>query len=272
MQIDHSKLSSLLETAIVAARAAGQMAIEELEYLKVSIKNNNEFVTQADVKCQNEIITIIKRNFPDHGFIAEEGNEGKSLLVPPRGDDKIWWVIDPIDGTNNFAHKLLSFTVSIAAICDGEPIVGVIFEPATDSIYTAVKDGQAQLNGRSIEAGDTKIDMFASIGLDSNFDNGVPQWTQYIMQHTRYRNFGTTALHLACVAKGGLIACIVRGAKLWDIAAGTLIVETAGGLVTDWQGKKLFPINLDSYQHRTFDTMAANKTIQRELIELLDKG
>src|SRR3989339_565511 len=207
MQVDQSKLSSLLETAIVAARAAGQLAIEGLEYLKVSVKNGNEFVTQSDIKCQNAIIAKIKENFPDHGFIAEEGQDGKSLIVPPRGDDRVWWVIDPIDGTNNFAHKLLSFTVSIAAISEGEPIVGVIFEPATDSIYTAVKDGHAQLNGRKIEAGNDKIDTFNSIGLDSNFDNGVPQWTQYIMQHTRYRNFGTTALHLACVAKGGLIAC-----------------------------------------------------------------
>ncbi|MDD5458706.1 MAG: inositol monophosphatase [Phycisphaerae bacterium] len=272
MQMDHSKLSSLLETAIVAARAAGQLAIEELEYVKVSIKNGNEVVTQADVKCQNTIIAKIKQNFPDHGFIGEEGEDGKSLIVPPRGDDNIWWVIDPIDGTNNFAHKLLTFTVSIAAVCDGEPIVGVIFEPTTDSIYTAVKDGQAQLNERTIEAGNEKIDMFASIGLDSNFDNGVPQWTQYIMQHTRYRNFGTTALHLACVAKGGLIACIVQGAKLWDIAAGVLIAEAAGGLVTDWQGKRLFPIDLDNYQHRTFNTLAANKTVQPELIELLGKG
>ena len=83
----------------------------------------------------------IRETFPDHGFIAEEGTGGKIFKQPPRGSPQVWWVIDPIDGTNNYSHKMLLFTVSIAAMFEGQPIVGAIFEPATDSMFTAVKDG-----------------------------------------------------------------------------------------------------------------------------------
>ena len=147
---EREDLSRMLETAVVAARLAGQYAMEHLNYAKTTVKNGFELVTDADPKCQQIIIDRIKETFPDHGFIAEEGKNGKILKQPPRGDEPVWWVIDPIDGTNNYSHKILLFTVSIAAMFEDSPIVGVIFEPATDSMFTAVKDGDAQLNGRRI--------------------------------------------------------------------------------------------------------------------------
>jgi len=148
MPIEQRDLSRMLETAIVAARLAGQHAMEEINYIKASVKNATELVTQADARCQKIIIDRIKENYPDHGFIAEEGEQGKIFKQPPRGDQQFWWAIDPIDGTNNFAHRMLFFTVSIAVIYQGQPIVGVIFEPATDSMFTAVKGGEAQLNDK----------------------------------------------------------------------------------------------------------------------------
>jgi myo-inositol-1(or 4)-monophosphatase len=187
----------------------------------------------------------------------------------PRGDQQLWWAIDPIDGTNNFAHRMLLFTVSIAAMYQGEPIVGVIFEPATDSMFTAVKGGEAQLNNRRITASEETMDKFSSIGLDSHFDNAVPSWTCEIMQRTRFRNLGTTALQLAYVAKGGLVATIVSDPKLWDIAAGTVIAEAAGAVVTDWQGGKIFPIDLENYEGRQFPMIAANKKVHPKILELL---
>ncbi|MHC5073507.1 MAG: inositol monophosphatase family protein, partial [Planctomycetota bacterium] len=105
MAIDHGKLSRILETAIVAARLAGQRAMEEMAYTKASFKNSEELVTQADTICQKLIIDRIKENYPDHGFIAEEGQDGGIFKQTPRGSEDIWWIIDPIDGTNNFAHK-----------------------------------------------------------------------------------------------------------------------------------------------------------------------
>ena len=269
MALEQRDLSSMLETAIVAARLAGQRAMEEINYIKVSVKNSTELVTQADTRCQKIIIDRIKENYPDHGFIAEEGNEGMMFKQPPRGTEQIWWVVDPIDGTNNFAHRMLFFTVSIGVIYEGEPIVGVIFEPATESMFTAVKDREAQLNGRRIIASEEGIDKFASVGLESHFEGGAPSWACELMQRTRFRNLGSTALQLAYVAKGSMVATIANTPKLWDIAGGAAIAEAAGALFTDWQGQKIFPVDLNSYDGYKFQVIVANKKVHPEIIELL---
>ncbi len=269
MILEQRDLSRMLETAIVAARLAGQRAMEEINFIKASVKNATELVTQADARCQKIIIDRIKETYPDHGFIAEEGEEGKIFKQPPRGDKPLWWAIDPIDGTNNYAHRMLLFTISVAVVYEGEPIVGVIFEPATDSMFTAVKGGEAQLSSRRIVAGKEKMDEFSSVGLDSHFDNGVPGWVCEIMQRTRFRNLGTTALQLAYVAKGGLIATIASDPRIWDITAGTVIAEAAGAIVTDWQGGKIFPVDLDGYEGQMFQVIAANKKVHPEILKLL---
>ena len=269
MKLEQSDLSSMLETTIVAARLAGQRAMEEIDFVKVSVKNETELVTQADARCQKIIVDRIKETYPDHGFIAEEGDGGGIFKQPPRGGQALWWVIDPIDGTNNFAHRMLFFTVSVAVMHEGEPIVGAIFEPATESMFTAVKGGEAQLNGRRITASEDTIHKFSSIGLDSHYDDGVPAWACDIMQRTRFRNLGSTALQFAYVAKGSLVATIVTCPKLWDIAAGALIAEAAGAVVSDWQGDKIFPVDLDSYEGQKLPIMTANKKIHPELVELL---
>ena len=269
MVLEQRDLSRMLETAIVAARLDGQRAMEELDFIKASVKNTTELVTQADALCQQIIVDRIKETYPDHGFIAEEGGKDKIFKQAPRAAEHIWWVIDPIDGTTNFAHRLLLFTVSIAIIYEGEPIIGVIFEPATESMFTAVKGGDAQLSSRRINASEDAIDKFSSVGLDSHFDSGVPGWACEIMQQTRFRNLGTTALHFAYVAKGSLIATIANRPKLWDIAAGAVIAEAAGAVVSDWQGEKIFPVDLDSYEDAEFRIIAANKKTHPQILKLL---
>jgi len=269
MNLEPRDYSSMLETAIVAARLAGQRAMEEINFIKASIKNSSELVTAADTRCQQIIVERIKQTYPDHGFIAEEGSEGNIFKQPPRTAENIWWVIDPIDGTNNFAHRILCFTISIAVMHQGQPIVGVIFEPATDSMFTAVKGSDAQLNNRRITASEETIDKFSSIGLDSHFEAGVPDWTCQLMQRTRFRNLGSTALQFAYVAKGSLVAAIASSAKLWDIAAAVIIAETAGAIVTDWAGGKIFPIDMDSYQGQELQIIMANRKVHAELIKLI---
>ncbi len=269
MVLEQRDLSGMLETAIVAARLGGQHAMEELSFIKVSIKNNTELVTRADAQCQQIIINRIKETYPDHGFIAEEDDKGRIFKQLPRGTKPLWWVVDPIDGTNNYAHRILLFTVSIAVMHEGEPIVGVIFEPATDSMFTAVKGGEAQLNGRHITAGEETMNAFSSVGLDSHFDEEVPGWAREIMQRTRFRNLGTTALQIAYVAKGSLIATIANRPKLWDIAAGALIAEAAGAVMSNWQGGKIFPLHLDSYQGQELQMITANKKVHAELLQLI---
>jgi myo-inositol-1(or 4)-monophosphatase len=161
------------------------------------------------------------------------------------------------------------FVTSIAVLNDGSPIVGVIFEPATESMFTAVKGGEAQLNGRRITAGKENLNEFASVGLDSHFDKEVPGWACEIIRRTRFRNFGTTALQIVYVAKGGLIATIASDPKLWDIAAGAVIAEAAGAVISDWQGGKIFPVNLGGYEGQKFPTVAANKKVHPLILELL---
>jgi len=269
MVTEHRNLSRMLEVAVVAARLAGQRAAEELNFLKISEKNSDELVTQADTKCQQIIIEQIKQTYPDHGFIAEEGAEGELFKQPPRGAEPLWWVIDPIDGTNNFAHRVLQFAVSIAVCYEGRPIVGVIFEPATDSMFTTVTGNDAQLNGRRIEASEDSLDNFSSIGLDSFFSKEISLETLKTIMQTKYRNLGSTALHMAYVAKGSFIAAILTAPKLWDIAAGALIAESAGALITDWQGQKVFPVDFSSYTGQPIKCLVANKKVHSQMLKLI---
>lgn len=272
MALEQNDLSRMLETATVAARLAGQRAMEEISFVKASVKNTTELVTQTDLRCQKIIIERIKENYPDHGFIAEEGDQGKIFKQSPRGSESLWWVIDPIDGTNNFVHQIPLFAVSIAALHEGKPIVGVIFEPATDSMFIAVKDSEAQLNGRRITASEETMDEFSSVGLDSHFDcpGDIPNWACQIIKRTRFRNLGSSAIQLAYVAKGSIIGTIITTPKLWDIAAGAVIVEAAGGVTTNWKGEQIFPLNLETYEGSILPTIAANKKVHAEIVQMLN--
>jgi myo-inositol-1(or 4)-monophosphatase len=271
MILKQKDLYKMLETAIVAARLAGQLALEEISYVKAEKKNESELVTPTDSRCQKAIIDCIRQTYPDHGFIAEEGEQGRLFKQPPRGGEGVWWVIDPIDGTNNFAHQMPLFAISIAAMCEGVPLVGVIFDPATNSMFTSVKGGEAQLNGRQISAGEEEMNRFSSVGLDSHFDcgDGMPGWACQIMQQTRFRNLGTTALQIAYVATGGLVATIVNTPKLWDIAAGAVIAEAAGAVVSNWKGEKIFPLDLNSYDGAELQTIVANKRVHHKILEMM---
>ena len=268
MSIPHTELSQMLETAIVAARLAGQRAMEELRYIRKILKNNEEMVTQADPICQKIIIDRIRETYPDHGFIAEEGKDGKLLSIPPRSDESIWWVIDPIDGTNNFANSLLCFSVSIAAMQDGKPILGAIFDPTTDSMYTAALDMDAQLNGSRITVNEDPFSLFASFGIDSHPYPETNEGSKKVMDLTRFRALGSTALHMAYVAKGAMIGMACASPKLWDIAAGAVIIERAGGIVTDINGSNPFLVALENYNAERFAIIATNKKIHDETLKL----
>lgn len=261
----------MLEVAIVAARLGGQRAMEEINYVKVYKKNEDELVTDSDRRCQAIIIDRIRQTYPDHGLLAEEGQDGSSLKQPPRRSDEPWWVIDPIDGTNNYAHGILMFTVSIAVIYEGVPVVGVIFDPATDSMFTAVTGGDAQFNNTRMVVGDEEMSSVGCVGLSGSYAGGVPNWTQEIMKRTKYRNLGSVALQLAYVAKGGLIGTIAEYVKLWDIAAGVLICEMAGAKVTDLTGEKLFPVDMEKCGNQAIPLLAANKKSHPELLKILSK-
>ena len=271
MTLSHTEISRMLETAIVAARLAGQRAMEELRYTRWTLKSQDELVTQADPICQKIIIDRIKESYPDHGFIGEEGPDGHMLKLAPRGTESVWWVIDPIDGTNNFANGLLCFSVSVAAMADGKPIAGVIFDPATESMFTAAADMDAQLNNSRIQVNDREINRFASFGIDSHLDPTTSAGLKVIMRQTRFRCLGSTALHLAYVAKGSLVGAVTTLARLWDFAAGALLIERAGGVVTSLEGKSLFPLNPADYEGQTIPILASNGKRKEEIHKIFGK-
>jgi myo-inositol-1(or 4)-monophosphatase len=256
----------MLETAVVAARLAGQRAMEEQRYISRSIKNGVELVTQADPICQKIIIDRIREAYPDHGFLAEEGTDGKPLMWAPRGDQAIWWIIDPIDGTNNYANGLLCFSVSIAAFFEGRPVVAVIFDPTTESMFTAVRDGDAQLNTARIAVNDDGIDTFSQFAVEGTANPNIDNGMRTLWEKCRIRCLGSTALHLAYVARGALIGAISTGGKLWDIAAGILLVECAGGNVTDPAGNPLPAVDLTQYDGGKMPVLASNGKTQKELL------
>jgi myo-inositol-1(or 4)-monophosphatase len=262
-------LDKILDVAIAGARQAGQEALSKVGSTKTTIKNDSELVTETDRRCQEMIIDRIHSAFPEHGFIAEEGDEGRLFRQFPKDPEGIWWVIDPIDGTNNFAHGMPQFSVSIGAMQHGHPLAGVIYHPATDTLYTALKNGPSRENNLPIQAPNRPLNEYANIGLDSHFGDTVPDWICHIMTQFRYRNLGTTALHLAYVAKGGYAAMIACTPKLWDIAAGALIAQNAGAVVTDWQGKPIWPHDLGAYQGQALSVVVGAPEAHREIIALI---
>ena len=268
MTLSYTELRRMLETAIVAARLAGQRAKQEQSYIARSVKNGTELVTQADPMCQKIIIDRIRENYPDHGFLAEEGTDGKPLKWSPRADEPIWWIIDPIDGTNNYASGLLCFSVSIAAFYEGRPVVAVIFDPNTESMFTAVSDGDAQLNTVRITVNNDAVNKFAQFGIDSGIHPLTDNGTRTMMARCRTRCLGSTALHLAYVARGAMIGTVTTSARLWDFAAGLLLIEQAGGKVTDLNGNPIPPIDPAQYDGRQVPLLAANPVVQSDLLTI----
>lgn len=267
MNLSRTQLSQLLEVAAVAARLAGSRAMDELRYTKATVKRGTELVTQADPICQEIIVSRIRETYPDHGFIAEEGDGGQLMKLPPRRSD-FWWIIDPIDGTNNYANGLLCFSVSIACFYQGAPVAGVIFDPTTDSMYTTALDMDAQLNGSRIRVCDQDICQFASFGMDTHLNPAEHPGVAELFRRTRTRCLGSTALHLAYVAKGALIGAVCKSAKLWDIAAGTLLIERAGGHIDPLDREQLYPIDLDAYQGEKIGLLASTPQTRNDLLKL----
>jgi myo-inositol-1(or 4)-monophosphatase len=136
-------------------------------------------------------------------------------------------------------------------------------------MFTAVQGQEAQLAGRHITVSEDGISPFAGVGLDSHFDDPLPGWVPEIIKQARFRNLGTTALQLAYVATGGLVATVACTPRLWDIAAGAVIVEAAGGQVTNWQGQKIFPVDLAQYEGQKSQVLAGNPKAHATLLEMI---
>lgn len=223
-----------LDVALRAAREAVQIihSYYETDY-KISTKEANKtFVTEVDEKAEQAIISILKKETP-YGFLGEESGESNS-------DSEWQWVIDPIDGTKNFIRKLPYFATSIGLMKNGVIEVGIVANPARKEYFSAAKGLGAELNGKAINVSRTeKLSdsiMFHCHGHSIESKNRFSKLNNELATKCSMRKIGTTALELCYVANGGVDTFISSGDELWDYAAGLLIVEEAGGKITDWQG------------------------------------
>jgi myo-inositol-1(or 4)-monophosphatase len=265
-------INEMLRSGVNAAHLAGVEALRCMHITHTSIKNASELVTEADALCQKTIIDTLNKAFPEHGFIGEEGEGGKLFKQAPTDKNPVWWIIDPIDGTNNYANGLPEFSVSIGAFHCGAPVVGIVHQPSTHTTFTATRDDPARENGQILTVSNKPLNRFTSIGIDCHFGDSIPVWLSQIMLRSRFRNLGSTALHLAYVAKGGFAGMVVCTPKLWDLAAGILIARRAGAICTDWQGNADLPMNIEDYNGDCLPMVIAAPSVYQELMDLVQSS
>ena len=238
-------LQQMLELATRLATEAGEIALSRFGSAAVQRKADNSVVTEADHEIQAHMVGTLARTYPGHAVCAEETLQSPGAH-PDRVDARYCWVVDPLDGTRNYVSGFPCFATSIAVLDQGWPVVGVVAEHNQHHVYAATRGGGATSNGESIMAKEVPVGSDVLIGIPSSKDRLTVQVLRHwIGQHGLIsRNLGSTALHLAMVGSGALDAAFCKQCKIWDIAAGALIVSEAGGRCTQVDGSDRLPFDL----------------------------
>jgi myo-inositol-1(or 4)-monophosphatase len=257
--------SALMTVMIAAARKAGRGLTRdfgEVEQLQVSVKGPANFASSADLRSEDTLFKELSKARPGYGFLMEERGTVE-------GPDKTHrWIVDPLDGTTNFLHGVPLFCIAIALERDGDIVAGLTYNPIHDELYTAEKGQGAFLNNRRLRVAARKslADALVTTGiphrgrvhLQGRF---LADCKKLMAEVAGIRRTGSAAIDLAWVAAGRSDGFIEHGLSPWDIAAGSLLVREAGGIVTDAAGgKRLF---------ETGGIVAANTHIHRAMLELL---
>jgi len=256
-------MDNFKERAIEIAREAGKFLKDRLHAVHtINYKGDINLVTEVD-KISEEIITSkIKKLFPDHDILAEEFTDINS------GSD-FRWIIDPLDGTTNYAHGFPFFCVSLALERLNTMIIGIVYDPILDEMYVAEKGKGAYLNEREIHVSNTHsiIKSLLATGfpydIQVNTDNNLNYFNEMILRAQAIRRAGSASLDLAYVAAGRFDGFWELKLNPWDIAAGWLLVEEAGGLVTDIAG--------NNYYLESSSILASNGGIHKEMIDVLKR-
>ncbi|MGD8742743.1 MAG: inositol-1-monophosphatase [Granulosicoccaceae bacterium] len=227
----------MLNIAVSAARKAGDLIMrytDRIDTLKITNKARNDFVSEVDRMAEDAIIETIHKAYPDHAILAEES--GKT------SGNQYEWVIDPLDGTTNFLHGFPQFAVSIALREKGRLYQSVIYDPTRQELFTASRGNGAQLNNRRLRVTATRSLEGALIGTGFPFrhqqhlDAYLNMFRAIFPDTSGIRRAGAASLDLAYVAAGRLDGFWEIGLKEWDMAAGVLMIQEAGGLVGDFSG------------------------------------
>lgn len=254
--IEHLEIAALIAGSIIREGFGSRI---EIEY-KTNISN---LVTNIDLKAEEAIINYILNNFPTHSILSEES--GKSLK-----DEEFLWVVDPLDGTTNFAHGLPIFSVSIGLMNRGEIIAGVIYDVMRNVLYTAELNKGAFANGRKLSVNDND-DIRKSLlvtgfpyNVDENPDNVIEKFSKVIKSSRAVRRLGSAAIDMCYVAEGVFDGFWEVSLNPWDMCAGVLLIEEAGGRVTDEYGSRI-----DIFEKQI---VATNGKIHNSLLNLLSEA
>jgi len=231
-------MEPLLNIAVNAARQAGEIIVRHMELvdrLKVTAKSSNDFFSEVDIKAEQCIINTIHKAYPEHGILAEESGLHE-------GNEDFVWIIDPLDGTSNFLHGFPFFCVSIALQIKGRIEHGVIYDPLRHECFAASRGRGARLNDRRIRVSKQTLLSASLLGTGVPFrdlalaQRYLPTFEAMQGKCAGVRRTGSAALDLAYVASGRLDGFWEFGLRPWDIAAGSLLIREAGGLISDIQG------------------------------------
>ena len=227
----------MLNIAVQAARKAGTIIVRSMEKrqdLKIDVKTKNDFVTEVDRQAEAAIIEILQRAYPNHAILAEESGAKQG--------EEFQWVIDPLDGTTNFLHGNPQFCISIALKYQGHLYQAVIYDPLRNELYTASKGQGAFLNNRRLRVSGLPSLDTALLGtgfpfrIQHHIDSYLNTFQALFTQVADIRRPGSAALDLAYVAAGRLDGFWEIGLSEWDMAAGALLIQESGGLVSDFAG------------------------------------
>lgn len=226
-----------LAFAEALARGAGALLVASYERVeRIDYKSARDVVTEVDYASEKLLIDAIRERFPDDAILAEEsGHHRRHGAGEPFAGRT--WVLDPLDGTVNYANGIPYFCVSVALVEGGGPVVGVVFDPMRDDCYRATKSGRATLNGEEVGASDKEalVDFVVSLAIIGR--GGIGRERRIGQEVRIHRRMGSAALSLAYVANGRFDGFVQNGGlSLWDVAAAGLIVERAGAAVTDLHG------------------------------------
>lgn len=270
----------LLKFAIKTAKKAGKLALTyQKRGLQIEKKGKNDLVTNADKASEKLIIAEIFKTYPDHAVMGEESTFIHKTSVKDYANAEYIWLIDPIDGTTNYAHGMKEYGISIGLFklssaeksqnfqyLSGELIVGVVFAPAMNEIFYAAKGEGAYLNGKKIKVSKTPKLENALLATGFPYQNrkiNLPYFSTMMNHCQAIRRLGAASLDLCYVAAGRFDGYWEFDIKPWDIAAGALIVEESGGTVTDTNGNQI-----DLFGK---DILVSNGKIHREIIDTFKK-
>jgi len=231
----------LLNFAIQVAREAGGVLIDRLGRAQVSSKGDINLVTEADLAAEKLIIDRINSHYPRHAILAEESGASGEMAT---GKSDWQWIIDPLDGTTNYAHGYPCFCVSIAVERAGAIEIGVVYDPSRNEMFAAERGQGATLNDRPMRV--STVDDLNNAMLCTGFPYNVRErpnfardFVNFTMTAQAVRRDGSAALDLAYLAAGRFDGFWEDGLNAWDVAAGMLLIEEAGGRVTDYRGDQL---------------------------------